>query len=78
VTELKYPRGVRRGDGNVRDLDRLKRPAGSPVGYLDEWQCPHGIGHPYHGRPHHGGGIHGCDGCCASIWWLVAHIGEML
>ena len=30
----------------------------------DERVCPHGIGHPDPDRPHHGGGVHGCDGCC--------------
>ena len=30
----------------------------------DERVCPHGIGHPEPGKPHHGGGIHGCCGCC--------------
>ncbi len=33
----------------------------------DERVCPHGVGHPERGKPHHGGGIHGCDGCCVPM-----------
>jgi hypothetical protein len=33
----------------------------------DEWVCPHGVGHPIPGQPHHADGLHGCDGCCASL-----------
>ena len=32
----------------------------------DERLCPHGVGHPEPGKKHHGGGIHGCDGCCTA------------
>lgn len=35
-----------------------------PIARSDERTCPHGIGHPTPERKHHGGGIHGCDGCC--------------
>ena len=33
----------------------------------DERLCEHGVGHPEPGKPHHGGGIHGCDGCCRPL-----------
>lgn len=33
-----------------------------PGGRWYEWECPHGIGHPYQGFSDQ---IHGCDGCCA-------------
>lgn len=50
------------------DFDRqyLARVVENIGPYADEATCAHGIGHPIPGMPHHGNGIHGCDGCCAT------------
>jgi hypothetical protein len=53
-----------RGDWQrVREMVALG-PLDETGAYADEYLCEHGIGHPRPGVLHHGGGVHGCDGCC--------------
>jgi len=43
-----------------------------------EWICKHGVGHPVEIPEQHKswGGIHGCDGCCSTLW-ITKKINEL-
>jgi hypothetical protein len=70
---MSAPRAAQsRGDGVSERWPRVLRAGG-----LVERVCPHGVGHPdpdpdsvarlaeSTGGAHHG--VHGCDGCCATL-----------